>query len=52
MAIPKNKSKLRSSQNPQHISDVFVMHDFTPLEQKKNKKLREQLADMNRTESM
>ena len=52
MAILKNKSKLRSSQNPQHIHDVFVMPNFTPLEQKKNKELCEQLADTNKSENV
>ena len=52
MAILKNKSKLMSSKNPQHICDVFVTSNFTLLEQKENKELREQLVDMNRTENM
>ena len=52
MAILKNKSKLMSSKNPQHICDVFVTSNFTLLEQKENKELCEQLVDMNRTENM
>ena len=52
IAILKSKSKLRSSKNPQHIRDIFITPDFTPLEQKKNKELREQLADMNKTEKV
>ena len=51
MTILKYKSKLRSSQYPQHICDVFMMPDFTPLDQKKNKEMSEQLADMNKFEN-
>ena len=52
IAILKSKSKLRSSQNPQHIRDVFVMPNFTRLEQKKNIELCEELADMNKSENI
>ena len=51
-AILKNKSKLRSPSNPQHIRNTFITPDFTSLEQKKNKALREQLADMNKAENV
>ena len=47
-SILKNKLKLRSSNNPQNVRNVFITPDFTPLEQRKNKVLRQQLAEMNK----
>ena len=49
--ILKNKLKLRSSNNPSPVRNVFITPDYTPLEQKKNKALRQQLADMNKVEN-
>ena len=50
--ILKNKLKLRSSNNPSPVRNVFITPDYTPLEQKKNKALRQQLADMNKVENV
>jgi len=50
-SILKNKLKLRSSGNPEPVRNVFITPDYTPLEQKKNKALRQQLADMNKGEN-
>jgi len=52
VTILRNKSKLRSSSNPEDIRNVFITPDFTPLEQKRNKALRQQLLDMNKTENV
>ena len=50
--VLKNKLKLRSSNNPPAVRNVFITPDYTPLEQKKNKALRQQLADMNKVENI
>ena len=47
-SILKNKLKLRSSNNPQNIRNIFITPDFTPLEKRKNKVLRQQLTEMNK----
>jgi len=44
IAILKNKNKLRLSSNPENVRNLFITSDLTPLEQKKNKVLRQQLA--------
>ena len=49
--ILKNKTKLRSTSNPQNICNLFIFPDFTPSKHKKYKALRQQLADMNKTEN-
>ena len=50
--ILRNKLKLRSKDNPPLVRNIFITPDFTPLEQKRNKALRQQLADMNKTENV
>ena len=50
--VLKNKLKLRSSTNPSSVRNIFITPDYTPLEQKKNKALRQQLADMNKVENV
>jgi len=50
--ILRNKSKLRSASNPEDVQNVFITPDFTPVEQKKNKALREQLFNMNKVENI
>ena len=50
--ILKNKLKLRSSNNPSPVRNVFITPDYTPLEQKKNKALCQQLDDMNKVENV
>ena len=52
IAILRNKSKLRSTSNPEDVRNVFITPDFKPLEQKRNKALREQPLDMNKTENL
>ena len=42
-----NKLHLRKEDNPQEIKKIFITPDLTPSEQKKNKKLREELANLN-----
>ena len=52
-AVLRNKLKLRSTNNPPNISNIFIITpDYTPLEQKKNKALRQQLADVNKNENI
>ena len=50
--ILRHKSKLRSTSNPEDVRNVFITPDFTPIEQRKNKALREQLFNMNKTENI
>ena len=50
--ILRNKSKLRSTSHPEDVHYVFITPDFTPIEQKRNKALREQLINMNKTENI
>jgi len=51
-AILKSKTKLRLSTNPENVRKLFITPDLTPLEQKKNKILRQQLAELNKTENV
>ena len=51
-AILKNKVKLRSSDNPSDVRKVFITPDFTPLEQRQNKALCQQLAAMNKDKKL
>jgi len=51
-SILKNKTKLRSSSNPSDVRKIFITPDFTPLEQKQNKALRQQLATMNKDKKL
>ena len=47
-----NKLRLRNQENPNHICKVFITPDLTPLEHKKNKELRFQLAEKNKTANL
>ena len=40
--------KLRNSDNPSSIQKIFATPDLTPLEQKKDKALRQKLAEVNK----
>ena len=46
--ILRNKIHLRKESNPPQIKRIFVTPDLTPMEQKKNKRLREELANLNK----
>ena len=46
--ILRNKFKMRDESNPDYIRKIFITPDYTPLEQRKNKALRQQLAEMNK----
>ena len=48
VSILRGKMKLRNENNPDHVKAIFITVDHTPLEQKKNKLLREKLNDMNK----
>ena len=50
--ILKNKTKLRSSNNPSDVHKIFITPDFTPLEQRQNKALCQQLASMNKDKKL
>ena len=44
--------KLRNSNNPENIQKIFATPDLTPLEQQKDKALRQKLAEMNKDDKM
>ena len=46
--ILRNKLKLREQKNPEDTRKIFINMDLTPLEQKKNKQLRDKLKEMNK----
>ena len=46
--ILRNKLKLHEQKNPEDIRKIFINMDLTPLEQKKNKQLRDKLKEMNK----
>jgi len=46
--ILRNCYKLRNSKNPTYVQKIFATPDLTPLEQKKDKVLRQKLAEMNK----
>ena len=48
ISILRGKKNLKNEKNPEHVRVVFITPDYTPLEQKKNKSLREKLNDMNK----
>ena len=48
IAVLRNKLRLRNQDNPEPIRKVFITADLTPLEQKRSKELRSQLAEMNK----
>ena len=47
-AILRSKLNLRNQDNPENIRKIFITPDLTPSEQKRNKELRSQLAEMNK----
>ena len=46
--ILRNCYKLRNSKNPTYVHKIFATPDLTPLERKKDKLLRQKLAEMNK----
>ena len=46
--ILRNCTKLRNSNNPNDIKNIFITPDLTPLEQTANRKLREELKEKNK----
>ena len=46
--ILKNKINLRNESNPPQVKRIFITPDLTPLEQKRNKRLKEELANLNK----
>ena len=52
VAVLRNKLRLQKQDNPEYIHKVFITPDLTPTEQKKNKELRPQLAEMNKVANL
>ena len=50
--ILRHKMKFKADQNPEHVRKLFITPDLTPLEQRKNNALRQQLADMNKIQNI
>ncbi|MCY3929439.1 MAG: hypothetical protein OXG81_14325, partial [Acidobacteria bacterium] len=46
--ILRNKIKLREQKNPENIRKIFINVDLTPLEQRRNRQLRDKLKEMNK----
>ena len=44
--------KFKADQNLEHVRKLFITPDLTPLEQRKNNALRQQLADMNKIQNI
>ena len=42
---------IRTDSNPEYVGKILVAPDFIPLEQRKNKALRQQLMEMNKVEN-
>ena len=47
--ILRSWSNLRNKVYPTHINKVFITPDLTPLQQRRNKQLRTELAELNKT---
>ena len=45
-SLLRNKVILKKDSNPEHIKNIYISPDYTPLEQKKRKALCEQLKKM------
>lgn len=50
--VLRNCTKLRNKDNPAEIQSVYITPDLTPKEQKENKALRNQLAELNKSEKL
>ena len=50
--ILRNCYKLRNNSNPESVKTIFATPDLTPLEQKKDKILRQKLAEMNKDDKV
>ena len=50
--ILRNCYKLRNNSNPESVKTIFATSDLTPLEQKKDKVLRQKLAKMNKDDKV
>ena len=46
VSILRGKMKITNEDNPDHVKSVFIIADYAPTEQKKNKLLRGKLNDM------
>lgn len=48
IAILRNKLKLRKEENSEYIKPIFITPDYMTIEQVRNKRLRDQLKEMNK----
>ena len=48
IAILRNKLKLRKEENSEYIKIIFITPDYMTIEQLRNKRLRDQLKEMNK----
>ena len=48
IAILRNKLKLRKEENSEYIKPIFITPDYMTIEQLRNKRLRDQLKEMNK----
>ena len=47
-SLLRNATKLRNADHPKEIQQIFITPDLTPKEQQINKKLREELRELNK----
>ena len=48
-SILRNRRNLRNKSHPSHVQKVFITPDLTPSQQRKNKQLRVELAELNKS---
>ena len=45
----RNRQNLRNKAHPSHVQKVFITPDLTPTQQKRNKQLRTELTELNKS---
>ena len=48
VSVLHNKLKVRKEKNSDYDKSIFITADFTPMEQQRSKRLRDQLKEMNK----
>ena len=48
IAILRNKLKLRKEENSEYIKPIFITPDYMTIEKLRNKRLRDQLKEINK----
>jgi len=46
--VLRNAAKLKNENHPKEVQQMFITPDLTPKEQQANKKLREELKELNK----